>query len=68
MDPEHLQASAARDQFWSSMRQLLPDIERISQGQITGNERDLQIFVLLAKVVVAELRFRDQDNAVEENK
>jgi hypothetical protein len=58
MDPDHLQASAARDQLWASLRALQPEIERIAQGQRDGSDREGQIIVLLARIVVAELGFR----------
>jgi hypothetical protein len=54
MNQEQLQASAARDQFWSGLRVLLPDI----QGEMEGSERQRQVVQLLARVVVAELQFR----------
>ena len=58
MDEEHLQAIAARDQFWSSLRALLPEIERLADGVLEGAPREQQVIQLLARVVVAELRFR----------
>ncbi len=58
MEPDHLQAIAARDQFWSSLRALLPEIERVAQGQFDGSEREKQIMQLLARITVAELQFR----------
>jgi hypothetical protein len=58
MDPEKAQAIAARDQFWSSLRSLLPEIERLAAGQFGNSEREQQLVLLLARVVVAELQFR----------
>jgi hypothetical protein len=58
MEADDLQAIAARDQFWSALRVLLPEIERIAAGQIEGTERERQITQLLARVVVAELHYR----------
>jgi hypothetical protein len=58
MEPEDIQAIAARDQFWSSLRALLPEIERLAQGELTGSPREQQLIQILARVVVAELQFR----------
>ena len=58
MEPERLQAIAARDQLWSSLRALLPDIERLAGGGFDGGDRDRQLLVLLARIVSQELRFR----------
>lgn len=58
MDQEDLQAIAARDQFWSSLRVLLPEIERLANGELEGTQRELQLMQMLARVVVAELNFR----------
>src|SRR5262249_2619855 len=58
MDSEQAQAIAARDQFWSSLRALLPEIERLAAGQFGNSERQQQLVLLLARVVVAELQFR----------
>ncbi len=58
MDSEHIQAIAARDQFWSSLRTLLPEIERLANGPGDGSPREQQLIQLLARVVSAELRFR----------
>jgi hypothetical protein len=58
MDPERLQAIAARDQFWSSLRVLLPEIERLAAGEFDDTPRQRQVIHLLARVVAAELQFR----------
>jgi hypothetical protein len=58
MDPDQIQASAARDQLWASLRALQPEIERLAQGHRDGSDREGQIIVLLARIVVAELGFR----------
>lgn len=60
MEADHLQAIAARDQFWSNLRLLLPEIERLAAGQFEGTEREQQIMQLLAKIAVAELQFRKE--------
>ena len=58
MDPDKLQTIAARDQFWSSLRTLLPEIERLGEGPLQGSAHEQQLVQLLARVVIAELRFR----------
>jgi hypothetical protein len=58
MDAESLKAIAARDQFWASLRTLLPEIERLSTGTLSGTLREQELVQLLARVVLAELRFR----------
>jgi hypothetical protein len=61
MDPEHIQAIAERDQLWSSLRSLLPEIEQLAQGRLADSERERQLIVLLARIVVEELRFRAEE-------
>ena len=58
MDPDHIQATAARDQLWASLRVLVPEIDEISKGHLDGSERQLQIIQLLARIVSAELNYR----------
>jgi hypothetical protein len=60
MDADHLQAIAARDQFWSSLRALLPEIHSLAEGQFNDSPRERQLVQLLARVTVAELRFREE--------
>jgi hypothetical protein len=62
MDPDHIQATAYRDQLWSSLRALLPEIERIAGGQFDGSERERQVVQILARIVAAELRFRADES------
>jgi hypothetical protein len=63
MDAEHLQAIAARDQLWSSLRALLPEIERLAAGEFDGSERERQIVQLLARIVAAEMHFRTSESS-----
>jgi hypothetical protein len=58
MDDQHLQDSAERDQLWASLRALAPELERLSAGELTGTEREQQMTVLLARIVLLELKFR----------
>ena len=65
MDPDHLKASAYRDQLWSSLPALRPEIERIAGGGLDGSERERQIIQILARVVIAELQFRADESRLE---
>jgi hypothetical protein len=58
MDADHIQAIAARDQLWSSLQSLLPEIERLAESDFDGSPRQQQIVQVLARIVTAELKFR----------
>ncbi len=58
MDAQDLQAIAARDQFWASLRALRPEIDKLAAGDIGTTLREQELIRLLARVVAAELRFR----------
>ncbi len=60
MDEDEVQEGAARDQLWASLRALLPDIERLAGGQFSGSERERQVVHVLARVILAELEFRER--------
>ena len=60
MDPERAQALAERDQLWASLRPLLPEIERVAAGDFDGSERQEGIVRLAARIVAAELKFREE--------
>jgi hypothetical protein len=62
MDPEHLQASAARDQLWASLRALVTDIQGLADGHFDGSARQQQIVQLMAKIICAELEFRAEES------
>jgi hypothetical protein len=63
MDSDDLQAVAARDQLWASLRVLLPEIEALAAGAWDGSERQRQIIQLLSRIVVAEMRYRADTTA-----
>ena len=65
MDPDHVQASAYRDQLWSSLRALLPEINRIADGEFDGSERERQVLQILARIVAAELQFRAEESPMD---
>ena len=58
MDADHLQAIAARDQLWSSLRILESEIEPLAAGQPPESPRQREVVQLLARIVLAELVFR----------
>jgi hypothetical protein len=61
MESDHLQAIAARDQLWASLRALKPEIDKIALGDFDDSERQRQIMLLLARIVIAELAFRTEE-------
>ena len=61
MDPDHIQATAYRDQLWSSLRALLPEINRIAAGEFDGSERERQVVQILARSGAAELKSRPSE-------
>jgi hypothetical protein len=58
MDEEQLRAIAARDQFWASLRTLLPEIEHLAAGLFESTPREREVAQLLARAVLAELHFQ----------
>ena len=58
MDSEDIQAIAARDQLWASLRVLVPEIAPLAEGQFTESPRERDIIQLLARITLAELQFR----------
>lgn len=61
MDPDRAQESAERDQLWASLRQLRPEIEPLVDGRFAGTARERQVIQVLARVIAAELSFRERD-------
>jgi hypothetical protein len=61
MDPEKAQEISGRDQLWASLRALRPEIDRLAAGEWEPSERQRQLVVLLARIVTAEIDFRDRD-------
>jgi hypothetical protein len=60
MEPEHTQESSERDELWLSLRALRPDIIRLGMGEWDASERQQQIVSLLARIVLAEIDFRER--------
>jgi hypothetical protein len=63
MDPDHQQEISERDQLWASLRGLHPEIARLATGEWDATDRQQQLVVILARIVLAELNFRAQDSA-----
>ena len=59
MDPEQAQETSERDQLWASLRPLRPEIERLAAGEFDGSERQQQLSLVLARIVLAEIKFRE---------
>jgi hypothetical protein len=60
-EADRLQTIAARDQLWASLRALLPEIGRLAAGEYSGSERERQLIQVIARIVEAELKFREED-------
>jgi hypothetical protein len=65
MDPSQAQETSERDQLWASLRALRPEIEHLAAGDFDGSDRQRQLVVVLAQIVVAEMKFRDRETPVE---
>ena len=65
MDPNRAQETSERDQLWASLRALRPEIDRLAAGQLDGTEREAQLILVLARIVAAEMTFRERDAAAE---
>jgi hypothetical protein len=61
MDPDQAQEISERDQLWASLRGLQPEIVQLAAGERDGSERQERLVVLLARIVVAEMGFRQKD-------
>jgi hypothetical protein len=60
MDPDEAQESSERDQLWASLRTLRPAIERLAAGELEP-EHCQTVAALLAKIVLAEMDFRERE-------
>lgn len=61
MDPDQAQEMSERDQLWASLRPLKPEIERLAAGELAGSEREARLILIVARIVVAEINFRERD-------
>jgi hypothetical protein len=60
MDPDQAQESSERDQLWATLRTLRPAIERLAAGELEPAHQP-SVATLLAKIVLAEMDFRERD-------
>jgi len=65
MDRNEQQEISERDQLWASLRVLLPEIEQLATGEFNDTPRQQLLSTTLARIVLAELRFRERDSAAD---
>ena len=65
MDPMSARETSERDQLWASLRALRPEIDRLAAGAFTGTDRQKQLVLVLARIVVAEMTYRARDAGAE---
>jgi hypothetical protein len=65
MDPKQAQDISQRDQLWASLRLLRGEIDRLAAGEIASSDHQHAIVALLARIVAAEMDFRDRYAAAE---
>ena len=60
---ESLQAKdiAERDQLWASLRVLREELEHLAENSQSLDPRQQRLSVLLARIVLAELEYRDRE-------
>lgn len=61
VEPERAQEISERDQLWASLRALRPEIDRLGAGDWDGSDRQKQVVTLLARIVAAEMDYRNRD-------
>ena len=65
MDPEQAREIAERDQLWASLQALRPEIDRLAAGEFVGTDRQLQLVLVLARIVAAEMTYRAREAGAE---
>ncbi len=63
MNPDRAREIAERDQLWAALRGLRAEVDRLAAGGLEPTDRDRHLVVVLARIVAAELDFRDRDDA-----
>ena len=63
MDPEQARETSERDQLWASLRTLRAEINNLAAGAPVESERQRQLVMVLARITLAELDFRERDAA-----
>jgi hypothetical protein len=65
MNADDQQEISERDQLWATLRGLRSEIDRLASGELDGSPRQQQLTVVLARIVAAELDFRQRDAEAE---
>jgi hypothetical protein len=65
MDPNQAREISERDQLWAALRGLRAEVDRLAAGGFEPSDRDRQLVLVLARIVLAELDFRDRDAAAQ---
>ena len=60
MAPDQPDDIAERDQLWANLQGLQEEIARLATGEWDGSQRQKQLSVLLARIVLAELEFQSR--------
>jgi len=60
MEQNNLQDVAERDQLWANLRELKAEIAALAAGEWDGSQRQQQLSMLLARIVLAELDFQSR--------
>lgn len=63
MEPDRAREIAERDQLWAALRGLRAEVGRLAAGGFEPTDRDRVLVGVLARIVAAELDFRDRDAA-----
>lgn len=63
MDAARSRESAERDQLWASLRTLRAQIDEMLVADPPFTDRQLQLVKLLARIVLAELEYRADEDA-----
>ena len=65
MEPDLAQEISERDQLWASLRGLRPEIDRLAAGDLDHTPRQDNLMTVIARVVAAEMNFRERRMASE---
>jgi hypothetical protein len=63
MNSLQAQDIADRDQLWANLRVLRPEIEQMTEGNGDSSDRQRQMAMLLARIVLAELDYRVREGS-----
>ncbi len=60
MNADQAQEISERDQLWTSLHALRPEIEQLAAGAFDPAKEHEKLVALLARIVIAEMDFRDR--------